>query len=74
VEHSLSPRLFRMLFDELGVVADYRAVPTPPQDLPQRVESFRSGEYTGISVTVPHKEMVIPLLDGWPHPLRSSAR
>jgi len=64
VEHSLSPRLFRMLFDELGVVADYRAVPTPLQDLQQRVESIRSGEYSGISVTVPHKETVIPLLDG----------
>ena len=63
MEHSLSPRLFRMLFDELSVAADYRALPTPPQELPQRVESIRSGEYTGISVTVPHKETVIPLLD-----------
>jgi shikimate dehydrogenase len=63
VEHSLSPRLFRMLFDELGVAADYRALRTPATELPQRVKSVRSGELTGISVTVPHKETIIPLLD-----------
>jgi shikimate dehydrogenase len=63
VEHSLSPRLFRILFDELQLDADYRALRTPPLELPERVKSIRSGELSGISVTLPHKESVIPLLD-----------
>ncbi len=63
VEHSLSPRLFRILFDELKLDADYRALRTHPFELPERVRSIRSGELSGISVTIPHKEAVIPLLD-----------
>lgn len=63
VEHSLSPRLFRILFDELKLDAEYRALRTHPLELPERVNSVRSGELSGISVTIPHKEAVIPLLD-----------
>ncbi len=63
VEHSLSPRLFRILFEELKLDADYRALRTHPFELPERVKSIRSGELNGISVTIPHKEAVIPLLD-----------
>ncbi len=63
MQHSLSPRLFRWLFDELGVRGDYVALRTRPEDLPDRVNSVRSGELSGISVTIPLKEIVIPLLD-----------
>jgi shikimate dehydrogenase len=63
VEHSLSPRLFRLLFAELGVDADYRALTTRSEELPERVKSVRIGELSGLSVTLPHKEAVIPLLD-----------
>ncbi len=63
MEHSLSPRLFRHLFDELGVAATYRALRTRPEELAERVESVRSGNLGGISVTIPHKEAIIPHLD-----------
>ena len=63
MEHSLSPRLFRLLFDELGVQADFRALRTPPEELERRVQSVRAGELSGLSVTLPHKETIIPLLD-----------
>jgi len=63
VEHSLSPRLFELLFDELGMKAGYRAFRTRPEELEQRVQSVRVGELGGLSVTLPHKETIIPLLD-----------
>jgi len=63
VEHSLSPQLFRLLFDELGIQAEYRALETKPVELGRRVQSVRAGELGGLSVTLPHKETIIPLLD-----------
>jgi shikimate dehydrogenase len=63
VEHSLSPRLFGLLFDELGMKAGYRALKTRPEELGQRVQSVRVGELGGLSVTLPHKETIIALLD-----------
>jgi shikimate dehydrogenase len=63
VKHSLSPRLFRSIFAELGVDAEYVALPTVPAELAARVSSVRSGALSGLSVTLPHKESVIPLLD-----------
>ena len=63
MEHSLSPQLFRLLFDELGIQAEYRALETKPAELGRRVQSVRAGELGGLSVTLPHKETIIPLLD-----------
>ena len=63
MEHSLSPRLFGLLFDELGMNAGYRALKTGPEELGQRVQSVRVGELGGLSVTLPHKETIIALLD-----------
>lgn len=63
VEHSLSPRIFRLLFDELGVAAQYHALKTTPEELAGRVQNVRSGELGGLSVTIPHKEKIIASLD-----------
>ncbi len=52
-----------MLFDELGIQAGYRALKTRPEELGSRVQSVRSGQLGGLSVTIPHKETIIPLLD-----------
>jgi len=52
-----------LLFDELGMKAGYRALKTRPEELGQRVQSVRVGELGGLSVTLPHKETIIALLD-----------
>jgi len=43
--------------------AGYRALKTRPEELGQRVQSVRVGELGGLSVTLPHKETIIALLD-----------
>lgn len=63
VEHSLSPRIFAHLFAELGVEAHYTALRTHPDELPALVQRLRGGVLSGVSVTLPHKEAILALLD-----------
>ena len=49
--------------DALGIDARYEGWETAPEDLTKRLESFRSDGVLGSSVTIPHKESVMPLLD-----------
>lgn len=58
VEHSLSPRLFTLLFDWLGIDASYQALRVPREALPALLGSLRAGELDGASVTLPLKELV----------------
>ncbi|MCS7207483.1 MAG: shikimate dehydrogenase [Dehalococcoidia bacterium] len=63
VGHSLSPRMHQAAFSALGLDIRYEAWETPPQVLPQRIQSLRNGDILGANVTIPHKEAVLPLLD-----------
>ncbi len=49
--------------DAEGINATYEGWETAPEDLDSRLESFRSEGFVGASVTIPHKESVMPLLD-----------
>ena len=61
--HTLSPRLHNWGFQRLGVKAAYMAFPTPPERLGAFIQAVRTLPVAGLSVTIPHKEAVIPLLD-----------
>lgn len=60
--HSLSPQIHGMIFEELGIEADYKLIELPAEALkttmPELVEN-----YVGVNVTIPHKIEVMPLLD-----------
>ncbi|MCL4531650.1 MAG: shikimate dehydrogenase [Actinobacteria bacterium] len=64
ISHSLSPALHGAALAACGVDAGYDRREVAPADLPAFVSDLRSGDWLGINVTVPHKEAVIPLLDG----------
>ena len=68
VEHSLSPRIFALLFAELGMEGHYTALRVTPDELPEAIARTRRGALSGLSVTLPHKEAILPLLDDV-HPL-----
>ncbi len=63
VEHSLSPVMHNAAISYLG--ADYVYVPFPvkPDDLAAAVSGFRAIGVKGFSVTIPHKQTIIPLLN-----------
>ncbi len=63
VGHSLSPHIHRFWLAELGIQGRYEAVVVPPDWLADAIDRFRTGEWRGFNVTVPHKESIIPLLD-----------
>lgn len=68
VEHSLSPRIFAHVFAELGIEAHYTALRVRPDELAEALARVRRGSLSGLSITLPHKEAVLPLVDDV-HPL-----
>lgn len=61
VAHSLSPAMHNAAFQALELEAVY--VPFAVQDLAQAVQGLRGLDIRGVSVTIPFKEEIIPLLD-----------
>ncbi len=61
VAHSLSPVMHNAAFRHLGINAVYVAFPVT--DLAQAVAGFRGLGIGGVSVTIPFKEEIIPLID-----------
>ncbi|MHB8204886.1 MAG: shikimate dehydrogenase [Desulfomonilaceae bacterium] len=64
VERSLSPIMHNSVFSEYGMNCKYVAFRIEPADLENAVLGIRSLNISGVNVTVPHKEDVIPFLDG----------
>ena len=62
--HSISPAIFKAAFDAAGIAASYEAWDTSADTLEGRVNSLRGTDYLGANVTIPHKQSVIPYLDG----------
>ena len=62
--HTMSPALHNWGFERCGIAAAYMAFPTPPEKLADFVAAFRTLPLSGASVTIPHKETVMPMLDG----------
>ncbi len=61
--HSISPIFQQVALDAVGIDATYEGWETAPEDLESRLESFRVEGFVGASVTIPHKESVMHLLD-----------
>ncbi len=66
VEHSLSGKIHSAALRSSGLDGDYSLFPIGPDDmrgLKELLDRVRSGELTGLNVTIPHKRKIIPLLD-----------
>lgn len=61
--HSASPAFQQAALDHLGLDATYRAWPVESERLSERVRELRRPDVLGFSVTIPHKQAVMPLLD-----------
>jgi shikimate dehydrogenase len=62
--HSVSPAMFKAAFVAAGIDAQYEAWETAPDVLEGRVNSLRGADFLGANVTIPHKQAVLPFLDG----------
>jgi shikimate dehydrogenase len=61
VSHSLSPAMHNAAFAALAENKIY--LPFPAEDVKQALIGVRALDIQGVSVTIPHKEAVIPFLD-----------
>lgn len=61
VAHSLSPHIHNPALRELGLNAVYVPFRVPREHLPGFLEDCRELGVQGLSVTIPHKEAVLPL-------------
>jgi shikimate dehydrogenase len=61
IGHSLSPTMHNAAFSAIGLNAIYLALET--EDIKGCIQGIRAFNLRGMSVTLPHKSEVIPLLD-----------
>ncbi|MEJ1933727.1 shikimate dehydrogenase [Nostoc sp. NIES-2111] len=63
VEHSLSPVMHNAALAQLGLDYAYLPFPIAPDNLEVAIAGLASIGIVGFSVTIPHKQAIIPLLD-----------
>lgn len=63
VSHSLSPLMHNAAFRHLKIDAEYRLFELKEQELKPFLASLKVKAISGLNVTVPYKEQVIPYLD-----------
>ena len=59
--HTLSPKLHRLLAEQLGEQIEYSICAIPPEELEEHFEELFCMD--GFNITIPHKQAIIPYLD-----------
>ncbi|BAY74441.1 shikimate 5-dehydrogenase [Nostoc linckia NIES-25] len=62
VEHSLSPVMHNAAIAHLGLDYVYLPFPIAPENLEIAIAGFAAVDLVGFSVTIPHKQAIMPLL------------
>ncbi|NJK68565.1 MAG: shikimate dehydrogenase [Microcoleus sp. CSU_2_2] len=62
IAHSLSPAMHNAAISHLGVDFVYLAFPVKPEDLEVAISGFGAIGIRGFSITIPHKQAILPLL------------
>jgi shikimate dehydrogenase len=63
VAHSLSPLLHGKAYDLLHLDCGYETFDIPPEALPAALRDFQAQGFTGLNVTLPHKEAIAKLVE-----------
>lgn len=63
VTYSKSPDIFHAIFDHCGIAGTFDIINISPDEFEKRFAEIIEAGYTGLSVTIPFKKKVIPLLD-----------
>ena len=62
IQHSLSPTMHNQAIAQLGLDWIYVAFPIAPENLATALDGFAAIDLIGMSVTIPHKQAIMPLL------------
>lgn len=63
VDHSRSPAIQNAGFRALGIDATYEYLPTTVEEFPRVMQELRSGDLSGVNVTMPHKGRAFDAVD-----------
>ena len=63
IEHSLSPTLHNYWFKKYKIDANYSIINVGADDLSKVVEKIRKKNLSGINITLPYKQKIVPFLD-----------
>lgn len=64
VDHSLSPLIHNHWLEQSGIHdVEYHHLPVEPSQFGEWIQQLRGGNFVGVNLTIPHKELVIPFLD-----------
>jgi len=63
VEHTMSPAIHNAAFSAMGLDYAYVAFPVKAEEVPAAIAGMKALNMRGLSVTMPHKVAVVPLLD-----------
>ena len=63
IAHSLSPVLHNYWFNKYNITADYSLLNINEKDIEIVVKKIRNKELSGVNVTLPYKQKIIPFLD-----------
>ena len=63
IGHTMSPFIHKRLFDLAGIDADYTKFDIAPENLAAEYENTLK-HLNGYNITIPHKQSIIPLIDG----------
>lgn len=63
LDHSLSPELHGLIYNEIGLAAVMKKRVVPPDELKKIISDFRENKGALMAVTLPHKESVMEYLD-----------
>ena len=63
VKHSWSPIIHNYWIKEHGIVGEYKKIEVHPSDLKSLVVSKREQGFSGLNITIPHKEKVTEICD-----------
>ena len=63
IAHSLSPLMHNRVFEEMRLPCAYSAFDVAPDSLREFLLNCRAGGFSGLNVTIPHKQDVMQHLD-----------
>jgi len=63
IGHSKSPAMHNAAYDYLGINFEYKPYAIAPAELAAAVKMIRENNLSGVNITIPHKEAIIPYLD-----------
>ncbi len=63
IGHSFSPVMHMASFQSIGFDGDYTRCDVPPDDLAEALTRLELEGYTGLNLTIPHKQLAVPMMD-----------